>query len=181
MPRPRPKYLNRATNRHGKTIWYARIGSGATRKRIRILSEYGTPEFDAEYQAALGGHASNTATASSPRATPAFRLAVPRGYLYVIGPSEGHVVKIGISAKPKSRMRQLQTGNASRLEILASCRGGKTHESVIHQFLAASHLQGEWFERSPAVEQFISFVRSLNSPAREQSEKLYGQPSWATQ
>jgi hypothetical protein len=31
-------------------VWYARIGKGP---RVRIRAEFGTPEFDAEYQAAL--------------------------------------------------------------------------------------------------------------------------------
>jgi integrase len=54
MPRPRPPHLHRETTRHGKSVWYIRVGKGP---RIRIRAEYGTPEFDAEYQAALSGTA----------------------------------------------------------------------------------------------------------------------------
>jgi integrase len=54
MPRPRPPHLQRETTRHGKTKWYVRVGKGP---RIRVKSEFGTPEFDAEYQAALTGEA----------------------------------------------------------------------------------------------------------------------------
>jgi hypothetical protein len=50
MPRPRPPHLHRQVTRHGKAVWYVRIGKGP---RIRIRSPFGTPEFDAEYQAAL--------------------------------------------------------------------------------------------------------------------------------
>jgi integrase len=50
MPRPRPPHLQRETTRHGKTVWYVRIGRGP---HIRIRSQFGTPEFDAEYQAAV--------------------------------------------------------------------------------------------------------------------------------
>ncbi|MEA2921445.1 MAG: hypothetical protein QOF07_1408 [Bradyrhizobium sp.] len=39
-------------NRHGKTVWYVRVGKGA---RTRIRAAYGTPEFEAAYQAALQG------------------------------------------------------------------------------------------------------------------------------
>ena len=39
-------------DRHGKAVWYVRVGSG---KRIRIKAEFGTPDFDAEYQAAITG------------------------------------------------------------------------------------------------------------------------------
>ena len=52
MPRPRPPHLQREITRHGKAVWYVRIGRGP---RIRIRAEYGTPEFDAEYYAALAG------------------------------------------------------------------------------------------------------------------------------
>lgn len=52
MPRPRPPYLNRHVTQHGRTVWYVRRGHG---KRIRLNAEYGTPEFQAEYEAALKG------------------------------------------------------------------------------------------------------------------------------
>lgn len=55
MPRPRPPHLHRETNRHGKTVWYVRIGKGP---RVRIKADYGAPEFELAYQAALHGESS---------------------------------------------------------------------------------------------------------------------------
>ena len=52
MPRPRPPYLQRQVTRHGKTVWYVRVGRGP---RTRIRAEFGTPDFDAEYKAAISG------------------------------------------------------------------------------------------------------------------------------
>jgi integrase len=52
MPRPRPPHLHREANRHGKVVWYVRVGKGA---RVRIRAAYGTPEFEAAYQAAVRG------------------------------------------------------------------------------------------------------------------------------
>src|SRR5262249_39486706 len=52
MPRPRPPHLQRETSRHRKTVWYVRVAKG---QRIRLRAEYGTPEFDAEYRAAVEG------------------------------------------------------------------------------------------------------------------------------
>jgi hypothetical protein len=52
MPRPRPPHLQREITRHGKAVWYVRVGHGP---RVRIRAEYGTPEFDEEYRAALAG------------------------------------------------------------------------------------------------------------------------------
>ena len=52
MPRPRPPHLHRETTRHGKAVWYVRVGKGP---RIRIKAKFGTPDFAAEYEAALSG------------------------------------------------------------------------------------------------------------------------------
>lgn len=52
MPRPRPPFLHPQVTRHGKLVWYFRRGHG---RRIRIRGEFGTPEFDAQYQTALTG------------------------------------------------------------------------------------------------------------------------------
>ena len=52
MPRPRPPHLRLEKTRHGRRVWYLRLGNGP---RIRIKGEYGTPEFEAAYQAALRG------------------------------------------------------------------------------------------------------------------------------
>lgn len=49
MPRPRPPYLSHERTRHGKSVWYVRRAG----KRVRIKAAFGTPEFDAEYQAAI--------------------------------------------------------------------------------------------------------------------------------
>ena len=51
MPRPRPLYLSHELTRHGRTVWYVRRNG----KRIRLRAEFGTPEFDTEYQAAIAG------------------------------------------------------------------------------------------------------------------------------
>jgi len=53
MPRPRPPHLHRQVTRHGKPVWYVRVGKGP---RIRIRAVFGSSEFDAEYRAALAGN-----------------------------------------------------------------------------------------------------------------------------
>lgn len=52
MPRPRPPHLHSELSRHGKRVWYHRIGKG---KRTRIDHSYGSAEFWAAYQAAEAG------------------------------------------------------------------------------------------------------------------------------
>jgi integrase len=58
MPPTRMPHLHREVTRHGKVVWYARAGGSSRGPRVKLHAEYGTPEFWAEYQAAL---------ASSPR------------------------------------------------------------------------------------------------------------------
>lgn len=52
MPRPRLPHLRHERTRHGKFSWYVRVGNGP---RIRLEAPFGTPEFEAEYMAAMGG------------------------------------------------------------------------------------------------------------------------------
>lgn len=52
MPRPRKPFVQREVTRHGKTVWYFRRGDGP---RIRLNGEYESPEWLADYDAALGG------------------------------------------------------------------------------------------------------------------------------
>jgi hypothetical protein len=51
MPRPRPPYLHREKTRHGKMVWVVRRNG----KRRQLRSQYGTPEFEAEYRELLAG------------------------------------------------------------------------------------------------------------------------------
>jgi integrase len=62
MPHPRMPHLHREVTRHGKVVWYARVGGSSRGHRVRLRADYGTGEFWAEYQAAL---------ASAPRQPPA--------------------------------------------------------------------------------------------------------------
>jgi integrase len=52
MPRPRPPHLHREVSRHGRVVWYVRVGKGP---RVRLKAEFGTPEFELDYQAAVAG------------------------------------------------------------------------------------------------------------------------------
>lgn len=52
MPRRRPPHLHREITRHDRPVWYVRVGKGP---RVRIRAEFGTAEFDTEYQAAIRG------------------------------------------------------------------------------------------------------------------------------
>ena len=53
MPHPRMPHLHREVTRHGKVVWYARVGGSSRGPRVRLQAEYGTAEFWSEYQAAF--------------------------------------------------------------------------------------------------------------------------------
>ncbi|ACL62096.1 tyrosine-type recombinase/integrase [Methylobacterium nodulans] len=52
MPRSRPPHLVREVTRHGRPVWYVRVGQG---KRIRMREPYGSPEFWRDYRLAVEG------------------------------------------------------------------------------------------------------------------------------
>lgn len=58
MPKKRPPYTETFLTRHGKRVWYFRVGHG---KRVKLPGEYGSPEFQEAYRAALARHSSGEA------------------------------------------------------------------------------------------------------------------------
>ena len=54
MPRPRKPYVQREITRHGRPVWYFRRGDGP---RTRLNGDYESPEWLADYEAALAGSA----------------------------------------------------------------------------------------------------------------------------
>lgn len=70
-------------------------------------------------------------------------------YIYIISESTDGPVKIGFSANPDRRLKQLQTGHSGALtvqykhEVLAE--NVKALERIIHRTLAHKRSRGEWF------------------------------------
>lgn len=54
MPKKRLPYLETFLSRHGKRMWFFRVGKGP---RLRLPDEYGSPAFVAAYNAALASRA----------------------------------------------------------------------------------------------------------------------------
>lgn len=52
MPRPRKPHLHHERNRHGQWTWYVRKGKG---KRYRLRAEFGSDEFNRQYDLAIQG------------------------------------------------------------------------------------------------------------------------------
>ena len=74
-------------------------------------------------------------------------------YIYVIAVSEAGPCKIGHSADPERRLKQLQTGHAGRLTLFhreAIEVPVKKMERAIHETIGYKRVLGEWFNVSVA-------------------------------
>ena len=69
-------------------------------------------------------------------------------FLYVI--SNGDAFKVGFSKDPKRRLRQLQTGNPKKLQLVYTkeieVAPVRLIEDIAHKSLKFTKVQGEWFK-----------------------------------
>lgn len=67
-------------------------------------------------------------------------------WVYLIGSPDVRMVKIGMSADPKVRLEDMQTGSPVRLHLLWQTPGGRALEAALHAYFAAYRTHGEWFD-----------------------------------
>lgn len=68
-------------------------------------------------------------------------------------------VKIGIANDVDARLLSLQTAHPHPLTVIAVIpNGGKLKERELHLQFAGSRLNGEWFEWTPEMEEFINGI-----------------------
>ena len=71
----------------------------------------------------------------------------------------GDFVKIGKSHSPEKRIKELQTGNPYKLELLKTIKecseGGYFNESDLHIKFKDHRVEGEWFRYTDEIENFI--------------------------
>lgn len=79
--------------------------------------------------------------------------------VYFIRRGTSRVVKIGVAKDPWKRLRQLQTGSADRLKIVAVMPGTPADERALHRRFADLRLGGEWFRMSPEITAMIREVK----------------------
>lgn len=67
-------------------------------------------------------------------------------HVYLI--QSGIFVKIGVTTSVARRLAGLETGNPSKLKVLAiyAFENARVVEKALHQKFALSHYRGEWFE-----------------------------------
>lgn len=70
----------------------------------------------------------------------------PECMVYVIGPQDGSMVKIGVSTDVAKRLRTHQSGSPVLLAVLWQMPGGYELERRLHQTFADRRAYGEWFD-----------------------------------
>lgn len=84
------------------------------------------------------------------------------GRVYFIKNQRGHV-KIGFTAGAAgNRLRTLQTGAETRLEVLAVAVGDRALERDLHDQFSAVRLTGEWFDFSDGLEPLFQVIDGLH-------------------
>lgn len=77
-------------------------------------------------------------------------------FVYFIVDWQRSAVKIGVSAKPDQRLREVQTGNPHPLELALIVPGGYALERRLHQQYAPIRLRGEWFKLTQELVDLIT-------------------------
>lgn len=93
------------------------------------------------------------------------------GWVYVAGKGSDGAVKIGYSARPFSRIADLQVAQDEKLRLLAKAPGGFGLEHLLHEVFAPDWIRGEWFRRSPTI---VNFVRALGMRFESSARHLTG-------
>lgn len=83
-------------------------------------------------------------------------------YLYVIAGSD--VVKIGRSLNPHTRLYELQSGHDVPLQLLVAVPIHASLEKAIHRRFDHLKRQGEWFELSAEMTDFIAHLQNGLDP-----------------
>lgn len=85
------------------------------------------------------------------RAKESIRIAAPtkkisQDYLYLIHDTINNTLKIGITANPKNRFRNIQLATSNKLVMLYALKGKAHLEKELHKEFAELRLASEWFK-----------------------------------
>jgi hypothetical protein len=87
------------------------------------------------------------------------QMADDEGFTYVLRRGPGGPFKIGRSRDVEARVRQLQTGSAEVLSVIAVLPGS-SKEQRLHGALDGWRMEGEWFSSDAPVSAALAELRS---------------------
>src|SRR5258705_9513139 len=83
------------------------------------------------------------------------------GYVYFVTCERSWFpIKIGFAKSVPNRMRALLVGFPYEIKLLAVIRGDRALERELHARFAQWRLSGEWFDRTPALTDYIARLDS---------------------
>ena len=102
-----------------------------------------------------------------------------KSFIYVIGPENTTVVKIGFSSTPEKRLKSLQTGYPSPLKLYYQREIESTKvrlmEDIVHKSIKHLKTNGEWFNITPEdakLEIDFIFIRWEDEPNAKTLSKI---------
>lgn len=72
-------------------------------------------------------------------------------WVYFIQVGTDGPIKVGISAEPFSRLKQLRTSHYEPLHLIGAVWASKQFEQAIHAAFAEARLRNEWFSPTPEL------------------------------
>ncbi|NKX16177.1 GIY-YIG nuclease family protein [Brucella pseudogrignonensis] len=145
------RHIEKNTTRHGKTVYYFRIGKGR-RTRLPDPDLVGAAIFNRAYDAAANGQAFKV---SEPAALPSYSLEKGTvGYTYFA--RSGDLVKIGFSKSVPKRLKSISTACPTEIEIIKIIPGTSQTERYFHTHFGSYRQKGEWFRLEGELAMFLS-------------------------
>lgn len=77
------------------------------------------------------------------------------GKVYFIQAGDNGAIKIGYTDNVNKRLKQIQTGNPYKLNLLKVINGNYETERTIHKLFSKDRLEGEWFTPTKELLKFI--------------------------
>lgn len=84
-------------------------------------------------------------------------------YIYLIKNIDDSFYKIGITKHPNRRLKQLQTGNSSKLILISTFLSPIAHkiEKTLHNRYSYLKKEGEWFDFS--INEEVNFIENCKN------------------
>jgi len=79
--------------------------------------------------------------------------------IYFIRESDNGPIKVGVTKRPETRLKSLQTGNPRPLKLISILPGYAAKEKKIKSDLKVHSINGEWFNPAPHVLEYIADIQ----------------------
>lgn len=88
-------------------------------------------------------------------------------YIYFIKSDD--YVKVGHAKYPYSRLKELQTGNPIKLELLIEFPEDPVKESQLHRYIKKNgqHYRSEWFVHDDCIDHLLEVFKDYNSKLKD--------------